>query len=222
MTIRKLLCLTAVCLSFTEANATDFYLGARAGISLFDGTADSDGLQPPPQGGLPEEIPIDGLSFDSNETAWGLFAGWQLRDWFALEAGHTDLGESRRNVPTSIVGEDLIFLNSTSIAIEEWYVSARFSKDLSKRFSANWTLGASRASFDVAGSIPVFVGPVIGPGLIPQRLPFATPGDEIGLVWGFGFDWLLTQRLVLGIDYRQHNTNVLDVQSLTLGLRVRL
>lgn len=61
--------------------------------------------------------------------------------------------------------------------------------------------------------------PLFGPDPFVQieTIPFSSPGDETGLTWGFGFKWKVHERALVGIEYRQHNTQVLDVNTLSLG-----
>jgi hypothetical protein len=69
--------------------------------------------------------------------------------------------------------------------------------------------------FDVKGRVPILIG--LSPVTQIESIPFTSPGDETGLIWGFGFKWKLHERARIGIEYRQHNTRVLDVDTLSLG-----
>ncbi len=208
-----------ISLAFCPAVASDFYVEVHGGVSLYDGTADTDGLGT----GTIEELPIDGLPFDTSESTWSVVGGWQFRSWLAFEAGYTDLGKTRREPIFALVpGSPGAFTaNTATLDIDQWFVGTRFSAALSDAFVADWSLGIARSEFDVDGSLPVFIGL---PGFDSElrRIPFASPGAETGAVWGFGFRWRMNPRFDLGLNYRQHNTGVLDVQTVTAGLRLKL
>lgn len=145
-----------------------FYVGANLGASQFDGRADAD-----QNSSQPFEISINGLTFDSTETAWGAFFGWNAKSWLALEVGYSDLGNAGETLfsavpltplivpslgvpspnvplPPSVVEGGFVGVTTRGVAleIEEWYVGTRFSVPLSSRFKANWFAGISRASFE--------------------------------------------------------------------------
>jgi hypothetical protein len=190
------------------------YVGGSLGASRFDGTADAD--QPDFIGQIPDELSVNGLPFESTETAWSVYAGWQIKRWIALELGFSDLGNSGDESIISIFPGDpgAALVSSRSLGIEEWHLGARFSAPLSRSISADWIVGLTRAQFDAKGEVPLF-GP--DPFVQIETIPFSSPGDETGLTWGFGFKWKLHERALVGIEYRQHNTQVLDVDTLSLG-----
>lgn len=121
-------------------------------------------------------------------------------------------------LPPSVVASRPIGVTTRGVAleIEEWYVGTRFSVPLSSRFRANWFAGISRASFESQGGLPLVSPP--GFNLFADFLPFASPDDETGLVWGFGFDWEANERLSLDLGFRRHDIQVLDVDTISLGL----
>ena len=238
--------------------AADFYIGARLGVADFDGVADTD-TSFATDGGLPPELPIGGLPFDSRETAWSVHVGWQARSWLALELGHSDLGNSgfepglsvttlrepaELPVPPSVfsnpnfvpIGEPLLgegFVGTTiagvgiprpaSLAARQWHLGARFSAPICRRLSGHWYLGLARTSFDVSGSAVLFSIDA-GQSFMTTRtvVPNAEPGSETGVVWGFGFDWDISDRIAADLAWRRHETDVLDIDSMTLGINLRL
>jgi hypothetical protein len=199
----------------TEGRTDMLYVGGSLGASRFDGTADAD--QPDFVGQIPDELAINGLPFESTETAWSVYGGWQIKRWLALELGFSDLGNSGHESIISIFGGNpgVALRSSRSLGIEEWHLGTRFSAPLSRNISADWIVGLTRARFDVEGGVPILIG--LSPFTQIESVPFASPGDETGLTWGFGFNWKLHERARIGIEYRQHNTQVLDVDTLSLG-----
>jgi hypothetical protein len=215
MKITTILVLTLV-FAAAGTRAETLYVGGSLGVSRFDGTADAD--QPDFVGQIPDELAIDGLPFESTETAWSVYGGWQIKRWIALELGFTDLGNSGDEMIITIFGgtPGVALVSSRSLGIEEWHLATRFSVPLSRSISADWVVGLTRAQFDVEGGVPILIG--LNPVTQIDSIPFTSPGDETGLTWGFGFKWKLHERARIGIEYRQHNTRVLDVDTLSLGV----
>ena len=77
------LCIAHFCFG---VQASDFYAGVSAGAAVYDDVAEAG----PAQDGLS----LDGLNFDSTESAFGVHVGWQARAWLAIEVGYSDLGNS--------------------------------------------------------------------------------------------------------------------------------
>lgn len=199
------------------ALASDFYIELQGGVSEFDGIADTGGTGPGPI----QELPINGLPFESSESTWSALGGWQLRDWIAVEAGYTDLGESSREQLRAFglsPGPISFFSDAIALNVDQWFLGTRLSTALSDSILADWSLGVARSEFDVDGSVPIFGSPEP----VPPRIPYASPGAETGLVWGFGFRWQMNPRFSVGLNYRQHNTGVIDVETFTAGLRLSL
>jgi hypothetical protein len=48
--------------------------------------------------------------------------------------------------------------------------------------------------------------------------PFASPDDETGLIWGFGFTWQAGDRFALDLGYRRNDTRVLELDTLAVGV----
>ncbi len=215
--MRILAVLIATGLYFSNASANEqFYVGGRLGVSETDGLAKADPTTPAPAGQFPSGISINELPFDTTETTWGGFVGWNIKDWVALELGHQNLGNVGTSLLTAVLGGGGVITNFVAMDIEEWYVGARFSRPLTSRFSANWFAGLSRVGFDVQGELPFITNfSFIG---APSTVPFATPDDETGLTWGLGFGWNVNNRFRVDLDYKQHRTQVLIVNSLSLAL----
>lgn len=222
----------------TSVLASEFYVGGQLGASNINDSASTAETLFSTTNTLPNELSINGRYFDSTETAWGVVAGWNAADWFAIEIGYTDLGstgEKQRgflfygptpiptfDLPPSGVGGGFGFAvaantNIAALNIEEWSVGAKFRKSLISRLAANWSIGITRAAFDSQGSITVHelvsVNPLI---LNPVIIPFASPADETGFTWGLGFAWEVNKRFSLDLGYRKHDTQVIEVESITL------
>lgn len=214
----RLLILPLLCLgSYSDGQAAEsFYVGARLGTSQYDGTADasrSTAVSPAP----PSQISISGLPFESDETAWGVYGGWRIKDWLALELGFNDLGNTGRETFVAFNGVGAFTTRGVAVDVEEMYLASRFTLSLPGNWNANWTVGITRATFDTAGAIPLLVFPIFAPPPPQQLIPYASPDDETGFIWGFGFGWDISDQWGLDIGYRQHNTQVFDVDTFVIG-----
>jgi hypothetical protein len=149
----RLLILPSICLCFysTGEAAESFYVGARLGLSQYDGTADAarNTTDSPPS-----EISINGLAFESDETAWGVYGGWNIKDWFALEIGFNDLGNTGRETFVAFDGVAAFTTRGVAVDVAESYLASKFTLSLPGTWNANWTIGITRASFDTAGAVP--------------------------------------------------------------------
>ena len=215
--------LALACLSLLSLAHADerFYVGARSGVSQYGGTADTSAptaFSFPP----PTEISIAGLPFKSDETAWGVYGGWRVKEWLAVEVGFNDLGNTGRRT-FAVISPGLAGITTSGVAVdvEELYLGTRFTIPLSQRWNANWLAAITRATFDAEGSLPLIIGvPFFGTPspVVAQRIPYASPDDETGFVWGFGFGWEFADRWGLDLGYRQHDAQVFDVDSFSVGV----
>ena len=225
---RTLFAVAALCLSHA-AVAGDFYVEAAAGISSYDDVADTDFSGEP---GV--DRPLSGVAFDSNETTWGLNVGWQAKSWLAIEFGYQDLGnsgsfdpsapaygvaEGTAEIPVSL--PDSVFVQNASIATEQWRLGAKFTVPLGDDFSAHWYTGVARSNFEASGTSTSFIYDP-GPPASFTNLPYSTPGSETGFSLGAGLGWKVNDRFELDLSYRRHQTGVIDVDAITLGLTTKI
>lgn len=106
-----------------------FYLGARAGWAAYQDACDSNALE-----------------CDEDDFGYGLYAGYQFNDWFALEAGVTDYGEASALYPPSSG------IDSSKQRVSTDTYGAELAAKLSYRLSSEWEvftrLGASYLDID--------------------------------------------------------------------------
>jgi len=161
--------IAALMLVIQPAIADTFYIGGSIGVSMIDDTASAPLTTAVAPILLPSEISLNGLVFDSNETASGLFIGWNATNWLALEFGYTDLGDASPSgfgffgtvsltqpivpiVPLPNFGGIVAFSappgTNATLGIEEWSIAAKFRKSLFSKLSANWSVGITHARFD--------------------------------------------------------------------------
>lgn len=238
--------ITTFLLLAQPAIADTFYFGGNIGVSMIDDTVDAAPTSVSGPGVFPDQISLNGQPFDSNETAWGAFVGWNAYDWLAIELGYTDLGNAGQDlpfgffeqtpltisqvVPISFIPAAFIIAapapsasSAPALSIEEWSIAAKFSKTLISSLSANWSVGITRAHFDVEGQLTVSELVTLVPLEFRQTsLPYAAPDSETGFNLGFGFAWGFNDRFSADIGYQKHDTRVIDVETVALRLIVTL
>lgn len=248
----RLLIFGALMSTSTLSNADSFYVGANIGVSMIDDTANSSLIAACEPNCFPDQLSINGLAFDSNETAWGAFVGWDATGWLALEIAYTDLGNTGQEAPFGFFGQvptigiaanpgiavnpalvsgfsafggpafDLS-QNGVALNIEEWSISAKFKKSLFSQFSATWSIGISRADFESQGSLTIPVIVGFNPTVVDiVTWPYASPESETGFTWGFGLAWKWNERVSIDLGYRKHETRVVDVETASLSISFRL
>ena len=165
----------------------------------------------------------------------------------AIEVGYTDLGKTNQSLsvgfltavplpippglPISIIPGPLIIpsfptninANAAALGVEEWSISAKFSKSVISDLSANWSVGITQAQFDADGQLTISEIVTLNPLVIsPVTRSYASPDSEIGFNFGFGFAWDFNDRFSADIGYRRHDTRVINVDTVTLRLKVTL
>lgn len=225
--------------------AETFYVAGSIGVSMVDDTANADLTSSFQPGELPSEISLNGSAFNSEEPAYGIILGWRAKNWLAVEFGYTDLGESKQSLQfptfnlvapppgpiefppgfTGFVGAFAAPLNADgpSLGIEEWSLAARFSKSLISGFSANWSVGITHVEFDAGGQLVINEIITLDPLVVNStNIPYASPDNEIGYKFGFGFAWKFNDRFSADIGYQRHDTRVIDVETVALQLILSL
>jgi OmpA-like transmembrane domain len=225
------------------AAADAFYVGVDLGVAFYDDVADATPISPCEPYCLADESSVNGITFSSNETAWGAVVGWNVIDWLAVELSYADLGEAGEdqqlpfgppliqpsidNWPPPIFANDPItvgVIDTTSpnvgfvaLGVEELALSLRLKKQLTDSFAANWSLGVSRARFETRGERRISVITGYPDTTVTEIVTsFVAPETETGLSWGLGISWDVSKRYSLDFGYRQHNTQVVDVGTITL------
>lgn len=212
------------------------YVGVGLGYASVDGTNDTDRTFATSAGELPNSITINGLPIDDSDTTWSALVGYAPWSFFAFEVGYTDLGSFEN---------DVAFTGDLAVSAEEFFVGGRFRVPITENIFATWNLGLSRASFDTAGSVTVvaFADTLPPGGFVPlgsinpprdssgiftlppglaasqaQEIPWTRPDDETGYIWGFGFEWQFIRHVAAALDYKRHNIQVQDVETVNLSL----
>jgi len=163
------------------AQDTRFYLGAKAGQSEFKDSC----------------TPVPGVTFsscDEKDTAWGVFAGYQINRYLAVETGWTDFGETEASAVVSGIPVN------AAISAKGWEFVGVASLPMTEQFSAYAKAGAFR--WRVRGSVAV-------PGL-----GSASASDSgTDLTYGVGLRFDFTKALGARLEWQRYN----DVGSSNTG-----
>lgn len=109
------------------ASAQGVYVGGSLGQSR---TSFGSEFQP--------NDPGDVMSFDKRDTAYKLFAGYEINKYFAIEGGYADLGEPKVNV-TYPGGWDKGTQESSA-----WFVVGKGTLPISEQFNVFGKVGVTR------------------------------------------------------------------------------
>ena len=228
----------------STAIADKFYVAGNIGVAKIDDAVDTTSSVFASPGGLPNEFSLNGLPLDSNETLAGVVFGWIASEWLSVELAYSDFGEaglrapsvigstfSRPIVPTQISPGTGLFPaafqipapTAIGVSASEFSLGARFSKYLVADLSANWSLAISHADFDANGAITINEIVTVNPLTFNAvTIPFQSPDSEFGFSYGFGFEWKFSNRISADIGYRKHDTHVLEIETASVRLIVKL
>jgi len=201
-----------------DASAADsgFYIGASFGNADVNGVAKtSQGIEFSTPIGLGTigiaSAGLNGVPFDDNDLAFGGMVGYRINSLVSLQLSAARLGEF---TDAARIGVS----QGASLKIDEYAFSAKLHHSLTQSISANWWLGLSHNNFSAGGNASIVTGLIGGGGLITVSAPYSDPGSEIGYLFGFGFDWAISPIFSLDLNYKKHDTRVIIVDTLEVGL----
>ena len=193
-----------------EADDNKWYVGAAVGQSNTDYKA-SD---------LTSDLAnlgwtISNASIDESGTAWKLYGGFQVTNWFALEAGYVDLGKVKTRYEATIPPNQIDALLNDTLSVHP-YLGSGFTAAAVARWEfvpERWALAARAGLFvwESDTEVRVVSG---GTGNVS--------GDDSGTdgLYGIGIEWRVTDRWSLTADWERYKLNEwVDVPS--IGVRAR-
>jgi len=151
-----------------QAQDTGFYAGLGAGQSR-----------------------VDERAYDDHDTAFSLFGGYQFHRNFALEAGFTDFGDLRPDVPGADLSVDSVSLTAVGIL------------PFNDRFSGYAKAGVQRWNLDHA--IPGLTG--------------TSKDDGTDPVYGLGLQYRFNDQVALRGEYTRTEVQDLDVDAAQMQVR---
>jgi len=175
--MRKLIVILAS-LATTQAIAseTPWYVGGGLGMTSYQ------------QGSTVDDIQDASIEFDSMETSYQLFGGYQLTERWGIEAGYINFGETEDFDPTGqIIGIGLRF-ESTGFYVNAQY-QIPFANKFSLDLSGGWLFGEGDAT-------ELFPPDTAG---VPQKDSYSDNGFTLGAA----VTWLATDSFHVrsGINY---------------------
>ena len=120
--------------SFASAEYSSWYMGANVGQSNADFNAQDVGRKV-----AGASLTANSITSDDTDTGYKLFGGYQFNEYFALEGGYFNLGESSFTINTTPAGR---FDSKTSVsgfnldAVAIWPIADMFS--MYGRFGVNY------------------------------------------------------------------------------------
>jgi hypothetical protein len=151
-----------------------------------------------------------GRRIDAKDTAWTGFAGYRFTRHLELEAGYWDLGATHYPGSVSCV-------YASDLEVTQLYVRANARLPLFAGVSLTGHAGGARSNFALGFSPS---SNVTGMTCLLGPRTYPAPEDETGVVWGLGLDWDLSRRLGLRAAWGNHDTDVQDLTTLSLSLRL--
>lgn len=199
----------AAALPATPARAEGWYVGAAGGQADADyGSSD-----------LVSDLavrgwPISDASADDNDTAWKIYAGWQVTDRLALEGGYVDLGEVTTQYRALVPPNQIDAILQDTLEVHPY-------------LGDGWTaagvvrLPLGGPALQLLGRIGVFAWEA---DIEVEAINGATgvvSGDDDGadLFYGLGVEWQVQPRVGLTLEWERYKLDQwVDVP--LLGLRV--
>lgn len=187
----------------SSVSAQGVYLFADAGRSDFDvGSA-------------------DGFSIDDTDTFYGVGLGYSFNEYFALEAGYADLGETsvstRSPISTNLYGSDITLDGKMSVDANGFFYGIRGDLPLSESFGLFARLGVFhwQSDLDMSGTISIDGESVSGNA--SEKLD-----DGSDPYVGLGADYGITKNLSVNAQWNRYMLDVadedLDIDTLSLGI----
>lgn len=182
------------------AEPGSFYLGTDIGSTQFSGDGPAKG-----------SVFIGGQQFKDSQTSYGVHAGFQFIDWFAVELGFTDFGNA---IQSFKVRPDIAFIvapNHTQlIDAKGASLMGVFSCPLGQKFSVLGVLGISSVRYE-----STWIG---GFSEMTGSLREQHTFTDQGLVYGVAGRYELNDAFALRLDLRRTDVGDLDLDIASLGL----
>lgn len=177
----------------SSALAEGWYIGAGAGVSSMDNFDTSAGELEGLFGAFGVDTDINSVDSDDSDTGLKIFGGYEVNEFFALEAFYTDLGEFTVNFAGTIDGGEGAEPFTAELGVETtgFGVLAVIDYPLGANFSILGKVGGISWDSDVNFSI-VNDGPSGA----------SSAGDDgTDFAWGGGLRYQVTEQLAIDVQY---------------------
>ncbi|MBI1191414.1 MAG: outer membrane beta-barrel protein, partial [Tepidisphaera sp.] len=146
-------------------------------------------------------------TLDDEDQGAGLTVGYEVLPWLAFEFGWRRLGNFR---------DALNSVSSFSVGVEEYAATARVRWPITERLAAVARIGATRARFDVDGSLEFTTR------IATITQPLRSPNDRAGYLIGAGTEWRFTKRFAAEVMYTRHDARVIEIDAVSAGVIFRI
>ncbi len=182
------------------ADAGTFYIGADVGATEFSGDGPNDGV-----------VFIAGQKFKDSDYSYGVHAGFQFTDWFAVEVGYTDFGSATDRFKVS---PDIAFIvspnDTQTVAAKGASLAGVFSWGVGADFSIFAVLGVTTMDYEKTSSGGF--SPLTGSLLAKDSV------SDHGLLYGVGAKYALTDSLNLRTDLRRNDVGDFALDTISMGI----
>ncbi len=202
----QLKCLgAAIALAFSAqyvlaGDAGKFYIRADVSSTKFSGDGPAKSV-----------VFVPGQEFKDSDSSYGINAGFQFTDWFAVELGYTDFGSATDRFKIS---PDIAFIVSPNtiqtIEAEGASLAVVFSYGLGADFTVFGILGVT--AMDYEKTLSGGFSPVTGSLFERDSL------SDQGLLYGVGAKYALSQSSNLRVDLRRNGVGDFSLDTASVGL----
>jgi opacity protein-like surface antigen len=182
------------------ADAGAFYIGADISATQFMGDGPAKSV-----------VFVDGQKFKDSDSSFGIHAGFQFIDWFAVELAYTDFGSATDRFKIS---PDIAFIVSPN------RIQTIAAKGASLAGVFSYGLGADFAIFGILGVAVMDYEKTLSGGFSPVRgslLERDSLSDQ-GLVYGVGAKYALSQSFGLRVDLRRNDVGDFSLDTASVGV----
>ena len=199
-TLASLMLLAVTSQHVFAAESGKFYLGANAGSTEISG--DGPGKN---------SIFVAGQKFKDSDSSYGVHAGFQFTDWFAIELGYTDFGSATERFN---IRPDVVFIvapnDTQTVDAKGVSLAGVFSYGLGANFSVFGVLGITAMEYDatLSGGFSEITGSLL------KKNSFS----DQGLLYGVGVKYALSQSFNLRTEVRRNDVGDFSLDLVSVGL----
>jgi OOP family OmpA-OmpF porin len=199
-TLASLMLLTVTSQQVFATESGRFFLGADVGSTQFKG--DGPGKN---------SVFAAGQEFKDSDSSYGIHAGFQFTNWFAVELGYTDFGSATDRFK---IKPDIVFIvapnDTQTVEAKGTSLAGVFAYSLDAGFSIFGVLGVIAMEYDTTFS----GGFSEATGSLLEKDSFS----DQGLLYGVGAKYALSQSFGLRADLRRNDVGDFSLDTASVGV----
>ena len=182
------------------ADAGKFYVGVNVGSAGVKGDGPKNDLAFVPN-----------QQYKASDSLYGLHAGFQFTEWFAVEVGTMDFGSTSHRYK---VKDNIFFLvqpnDTQTVDVKGISIVGAFSYPVSSRLSMLGVVGIDSLDFDIkqSGGYSPFAGS------LSEQSCFS----EQGFLYGFGAKYAVRKSFDVRAEVRRNEVGDFTLDAVSLGL----